>query len=81
MFILRAYYKNNKGELVNPCGTDYTFIVRDLKTIRGVKNRMNRYRWFKGADEVRVYKWYGSLTYEEAENNLLAVITKKELEY
>lgn len=33
---------NYKGELMNPCGTDYSILYDDLKTLRGVINRLKK---------------------------------------
>ena len=44
-----------KPYLVNPCGSDYCIIIHDLKTLRGVKNRMAEWRWSDAFVEVRVY--------------------------
>ena len=44
-----------KPHLVNPCGSDYCIIIHDLKTLRGVKNRLLKVRWSDAVVEVRVY--------------------------
>lgn len=41
--------------LENPCGTDYCVIMRDLKTLRGVRNRVLKMRWPKDVVEIRIY--------------------------
>jgi len=42
--------------LQNPCGSDYTRIIQDLKTVRGVKNRMDKYGWTwpKNTKEIHI---------------------------
>ena len=46
----------------NQCGSDWTLICKDLKTVRGVQNRIVRGKWPSG--EWRIYNcheadWYG----------------------
>ena len=55
MFVVERLILNNKGELYHPCGTSYTTIIRDLKTPKGVINRINN---FVGQSEVAQYKIY-----------------------
>ena len=41
MYIVE-YYRTYNNRLYNPCGIDYTLIVKDLKTLEGVKKRAER---------------------------------------
>ena len=36
-------FVNTEPYLYNPCGSTYTHIIRDLKTVRGVKNRIKNF--------------------------------------
>ena len=55
-FIIKAMVKNEKEKnLYNPCGCDYTRIIRDLKTFRGVKNRIKNWSWPDDTVELYVY--------------------------
>ena len=49
----RLCFVNTEPYLYNPCGCDYTRIIHDLKTIKGVKNRIKNWKWQK--DVVEVY--------------------------
>lgn len=68
MFIAEAYIERtyrfdketNQFEkcepyLENPCGTDYCMIMRDLKTLRGARNRVLKACWPKDVVEIRIY--------------------------
>jgi len=47
-YVVLAITKNSiTGKESNPPGSDYTKICSDLKTIRGVKNRIKNYKWRK----------------------------------
>ena len=74
-FMVKLFLENEKGELYNPCGTSHTFIIRDLKTLRGVKNRIKKYPINKNTKEIRIYSWDGSLTNEISGLTLLDTIT------
>ena len=54
-FIIRAFVKNN-GELVSYLDTDNEIIIRDLKTFRGVLNRVKRMDWDKKVELVGIYE-------------------------
>lgn len=55
MFIVEFLKEDNKTkELYNPCGSDYTTIIRDLKTIKGVKNRLKGYSR-EGIKQINIY--------------------------
>ena len=41
--------------LENPCGTEYCVIIHDLKTLRGVRNRLRKFHWNKDIVEIRIY--------------------------
>ena len=49
---------NRNGELVNPCGSDHTHIMRDLKTARGARNRVTAkgYCIPRDAVECRIFR-------------------------
>ena len=55
--IIVEFFKEENGKLVNPCGTDYTHVMNDIKTVRGAKNRINRkgYCIPRSAIEYRIY--------------------------
>ena len=57
MTIVVEFFKEENGKLVNPCGTEYTHVMDDIKTVRGAKNRINRkgYCIPKYAVEYRIY--------------------------
>lgn len=40
---LVEYYKDYNNRLYHPLGTDYTMIVKDLKTLQGVISRAKKY--------------------------------------
>ena len=40
--------------LVNPCGSDHTMIIRDLKTLRGLLNRVKGLKFSKNTVEVHI---------------------------
>lgn len=40
-YFVKIYKKDKKtNEIYNPCGCDGSWIINDLKTLRGVKNRI-----------------------------------------
>lgn len=42
-YIIQCYVKNDETDkLYLPCGSSYSIFVRDLKTIRGIQNRITR---------------------------------------
>lgn len=41
-FIVELYVLDHKGRPYNPCGSDYTILYKDLKTLTGVLNRLKR---------------------------------------
>ena len=45
-----------RGEYVNPCGSDYNIVISDLKTLRGVKNRIAKKWWRKNVEFIEIYK-------------------------
>lgn len=66
MFIVE-FMVNRHGKMVNPCGSDYTAIMKDLKTVRGVKNRLLSYSMPKDVVKVDIYSCanvYDRGTYE-----------------
>ena len=40
--------------LSNPCGTDYGYICHDLKTLKGLLNRLQNFKWRKDVVELHV---------------------------
>ena len=61
--IVRKGYK----DLYNPCGSDYTVIIRDLKTLKGIKNRIKNYMIPKDVVQIRIYR-VSSVTDRETYN-------------
>jgi hypothetical protein len=64
------YAKHESGR----CGSDWTCICKDLKTYRGVKNRVKRGAWPKG--EWRIYQCSESEWYKTAGHVLLGKFYK-----
>ena len=64
---------NYNGELVNPCGTDYAMLYDDLKTLRGVLNRMKKWMPFDGyMQKVVGFKIYNySNLYDDSTHTLV----------
>lgn len=57
MFIVEFYSISPKTkELYHECGTDYTTIIKDLKTLRGVKNRLKNFYIPKNVKKIKIYK-------------------------
>ena len=73
-FMVKLFLENGKGELYNPCGSSYSYIIRDLKTLRGVKNRIKKYPIDSNTKEIRIYNWNGSLASEMSGLTLLDTI-------
>lgn len=44
------------GKEYNPCGSDYGIIYRDLKTVKGVYNRIKNSKWRKDVIRVDIYR-------------------------
>ncbi len=42
-YLVEYFVRNKQGQLINPCGSDYSFLVKDLKTLKGVINRAKKY--------------------------------------
>ena len=40
VIVVEFFKENQIGDLVNPCGTDWTHIMSDLKTARGARRRV-----------------------------------------
>lgn len=74
-FMVKLFLENKKGGLYNPCGSSYSYIIRDLKTLRGVKNRIKKYPIDSNTKEIRIYSWNGSLKNKESGLTLLDTIT------
>lgn len=68
MFVVEAYiertdrFDDETNQFVecapyyyNPLGSDYCQIIHDLKTLRGVLNRIRKWRWAEGVIEIRIY--------------------------
>ncbi len=63
---------NRNGELVNPCGTDYSMIYEDLKTLNGVINRIKK--WYpitKLNQEVVSIKIYNYTNFFNKDTHIL----------
>ena len=50
------------GKIYNPCGTEYAMTYKDLKTLRGVLNRIKKWYPFnkmeKEVVQVRIYNYH-----------------------
>lgn len=55
-YVKGIVYDKKRGEYVNPCGSDYGIIISDLKTLRGVKNRIAKKWWRKNVEFIEIYK-------------------------
>ena len=60
--------------LYNPCGSEYSIIIRDLKTLRGVKNRLKNYRIMPDVVQLNIYSC--SNIYDEKTFRLLETIKR-----
>ena len=60
--------------LYHPCGSEYSIIVRDLKTLRGVKNRLKNYRIPPNVVQLNVYSYTN--IYDEKTFKLLETIKR-----
>lgn len=59
MFVVEAIAINPiTNKPYNPCGSDYTAILQDLKTVRGVKNRIKNWQWRKNVIELHIVRYY-----------------------
>ena len=66
---IELFVDNGQGGVYHPCGTDYAMIYDDLKTLRGVLNRMKKWSWKheKEIVGVKIYTYtdlYEDDTYE-----------------
>jgi hypothetical protein len=50
-------YETTEPYLYNPCGTDYSFIFRDLKTLKGVKNRLKKFSLRKDIVKLQIFTY------------------------
>ena len=76
-YVVLAITKNSiTGKEYNPPGSDYTVICKDLKTIRGVKNRIKKYKWRENTIKLII------VSYQEWENcfNQKIICTIEEFE-
>ena len=55
MFVVEYYVIDSNNELYNPCGSIHCVIIHDLKTLRGVKNRIAKYPKPANTKEIRIY--------------------------
>ena len=79
MYMVKMFVRDEKkGVVYNPSGTSYSYIIRDLKTVRGVENRILRgfYSIPNDVVEVRIYQWNGSLKDENSGLGLLTIIKR-----
>ena len=60
--------------LTNPCGSEYSFIIRDLKTLRGVKNRLKNYPIKSNVVQLNIYSCTN--VYDEKTFRLLETIKR-----
>lgn len=56
----KAIVKNHKGEDYHGCGSDYTHIIPDLKTLRGVLRRIKDTQYRKNVIRVDICRGYDS---------------------
>ena len=55
MYQVLAYAINpTTGNLYNPCGSDYSHVI-ELKTLKGVKNRIKSIIWRNKVVQVRIF--------------------------
>ena len=54
MWVIESYVVDKNGRVHNPCGSNYCAIFHDLKTLRGVLNRIRDWKFPKDVIEVRV---------------------------
>ena len=60
-------YVNN----FNPCGMDYNYITKDLKTLKGLKNRMKNWSIPGKVNKIEIYNFtnvYDENTYKLIDN-------------
>ena len=57
------------------CGSDWTCLCRDLKTVRGVQNRIVRGAWSKGT--WRIYRCDPADWYKRTGHFLVGKVCKK----
>lgn len=57
-----------------PCGMDYNMIINDLKTLRGVLNRMKKWSIRGNITKVEIYRNNGHNIYDD--NNDVLVYSK-----
>ena len=56
--IVVEFFKESDGKLINPCGSDWTHIMEDIKTAKGARNRVTRKGYYipKSAVECRIFR-------------------------
>jgi hypothetical protein len=59
--------------LYNPCGSDYGAFIHDLKTIAGVKKRLQNWKWRKDVEQVNIYTC-GNNQFSDSDRRLVAEI-------
>ena len=57
---IELFVENGQGGVWHPCGTEYTMIYDDLKTLRGVLNRMKKWDWRSEKEivGVKIYNYW-----------------------
>ena len=58
--LLQTLEKRNDGTFYEPLGTNNQMIIDDLKTLRGVLNRIKKYN-LNHSKQFRLYKYSGYL--------------------
>ena len=56
MFVLEYKVRDSAGDLYTPAGSKHTIIIKDLKTLRGIKWRLNN--WYNvphDVEEINIY--------------------------
>lgn len=57
---IELYVKDNKGRVYSPAGTEYCMIYRDLKTLRGVLNRVKKWN-MDNIVGIKIFNFYDNL--------------------
>ena len=51
-------YRMQGNKLYNPCGMDYNYITKDLKTLRGLLNRIKSWSVPANVEKIEIYTFY-----------------------
>lgn len=58
MYVIRFMVMDKEGRLVCPPGSDYTWQIKDLKTLKGAKNRLLQPKAYIPPDTDYVYVFW-----------------------